>query len=158
MLPSRSDAGKDECGVPSSSGSTSSRRRSAALSACSARARIASSTIGCASIPVGDELVAVESALEAAGLELLDRGENEAADPGWYRSYGVENEMRLNDSSLSMSMSEPSSSGMGMFEARSSDSSSDALNPVILMDSRWKIGAVVVFAGRNVGEACNVEE
>jgi len=57
-------------------------------------------------------------------------------------------------------MSEPSSSGMGMLDARSSDSSSDTLNPVILMDSRWKVGMAAILAesGRGVGEACNVDD
>lgn len=106
----------------------------------------------------------MDNALEAAGFELLDRGEKDAAElAGWYRSYGVENEMRLMDSfpsmSMSMSMSESSSSGMGMFEARSSDSSSDTLNPVILMDSRWNVGMAAVRpeSGRRVGEACKTD-
>lgn len=84
VLRRRSDAGTvDDEGElsssSSSSGSTNSNRRSAALSACSARARIASSTMGCGT-PAGGELVPVESALDKGGRELLERGENDAAD------------------------------------------------------------------------------
>ena len=84
VLRSRSDAGtvddwRTTISSSSSSGSTNSSRRSAALSACSARARIASSTIGCGT-PAGGELVPVESALDKGGRELLERGENDAAD------------------------------------------------------------------------------
>ncbi len=78
-LRSSSAAGSGGGCASSSSGSTSSSRRSAALSACSALARIASSTRGCAT-PAGGELVPVDSALEnGGGLDPEDPGENEFA-------------------------------------------------------------------------------
>lgn len=138
----RSDVGAaaGRGGAASSSGSTSSNRRSAALSACSARARIASSTIGCWT-PAGGELVPVESAFDSGGRELLERGENDAADlaarsgGGGYLSYGEEKEMRWAD--VSRSMSESLSSGIGMLDASSSESSSAACMPAMLIDSRY---------------------
>lgn len=73
-----SDAGSVEACMPSSSGSTNSKRRSAALSACSARARRASSTIGWG-MPAGGDAVDVDKAFEGPGRELLDLGDNDAA-------------------------------------------------------------------------------
>ena len=136
-----SDAARDDAWGTSSSGSTSSSSRSAALSACSARARIASSTIGWGT-PAGGELVPVESALEGGGRELLERGENDAAEracgaarSGGYISYGVEKETRFID--VSMSMSESLSSGMGILDASRSESSSNPRIAAMLMDSRF---------------------
>jgi len=85
LLCSSKDAGM--CGglAPSSSGSTSSSRRSAALSACSARARNASSTTR-GGAPVGGEFVEVDNAWDRPRLELLDLGESEAA---WERDLGT---------------------------------------------------------------------
>lgn len=69
----------------------------------------------------------VESALDGPGRELLDLGEKDAACEfalgiwmGGYISYGAEKDSRFTDSSISESLS----SGIGIFVARSSDSSS----------------------------------
>ena len=89
---------------------------------------------------MGGELVAVDRAFDRPGFELLDRGENEAADlgAGGYTSYGVANEMRFNDSSISIdiSWSESLSSGIGIFAASNNDSSFVAQSPSIDSDSR----------------------
>ena len=85
----------------------------------------------------------VESALDKGGRELLERGENDAADlacwgaalAGGYFSYGDEKEIRLPD--MSTSMSESLSSGMGILDAKSSESSAEPCNPAILIDSRY---------------------
>lgn len=96
--------------------------------------------MGCET-PEGGELVPVESALDSGGREPLERGENEPADLAWgvaaaggYLSYGVEKEIRLTE--LSTSISESLSSGMGIFDARSSESSFVEWNPTMLIDSR----------------------
>ena len=67
--------------------------------------------------------------------------------------------MRLTDSS--MSISESLSSGTGMFVAKSRDSSSDPASwcrPAIDSDSRWKTGtaAAPTLGGRGVGEAAKL--
>jgi hypothetical protein len=61
LLRSRDDDNVDGGGDASSGSTTNSRRRSAALSACSARARIASSTMGADTL-AGGEPVSVDSA------------------------------------------------------------------------------------------------
>lgn len=121
-----SDAGIGGGYTPSSSGSTSSSSRSAALSACSARARSASSTTTCGALD-GGEFVEVESTFDGPGRELLDLGEKDMPREvalgiwtGGYISKGAEKDSRFTDSSISESLS----SGIGIFVARSSDSSS----------------------------------
>ena len=61
----RSDAGIEET-VVSSSGSLSSKRRSAALSACSALARRASSTTGCGAVGGGEPAERLEAVVLGA--------------------------------------------------------------------------------------------
>ena len=96
------------CVVPSSSGSTSSKSRSAALSACSARARRASSTTGWPAVI--SEIDPEESALETVNLE---SGDNRgiSVSIGGYISNGAENDMRFMDTHSSSKSVSPS--GMG---------------------------------------------
>ena len=96
------------CAVPSSSGSTSSKSRSAALSACSARARRASSTTGWPAVI--SEIDLEESALETVSLESGDNG-GISVSIGGYISKGVENDMRFTDTPSSSKSVSPS--GMG---------------------------------------------
>lgn len=95
------------CVIPSFSGSTNSKSRSAALSACSARARRASSTTGWP--VVISEIDPEESALETATLESGDRGIS--VSMGEYISKGDENDMRFTDIRSSSESVPPS--GMG---------------------------------------------
>ena len=94
--------------VPSSSGSTNSKSRSAALSACSARARRASSTTGWPAVI--SEIDTEESALETVSLESGDNG-GISVSIGGYISNGAENDMRFTD--IHPSSKSVSPSGMG---------------------------------------------
>ena len=96
------------CVVASSSGSTSSKSRSAALSACSARARRASSTTGWPAVIL--EIDPEESALETVSLESGDNG-GISVSMGGYISNGAENDMRFID--IHSSSKSVSPSGMG---------------------------------------------
>ena len=96
------------CVVPSSSGSTSSKSRSAALSACSARARRASSTTGWPAVI--SEIDPEESALETVNLESGEEG-GISVSIGGYISKGAENDMRFTD--IDSSSKSVSPSGMG---------------------------------------------
>ena len=119
-LPRSSEVGIAECTLSSTSGSVNSKRRSAALCACSARPRSASSTgIGSKGFP-GES----ERAFDAVfGVERPDDGENDGGrevllEAGGYNLYGVEKDMTFADSSISESLS----SGTGMIVAKSKES------------------------------------
>ena len=96
-----------------------------------------------------------EGLYDNPGFEALDLGENDAAgdrlESGGNNSKGVEKEIGFNDS-----MSESLSSGIGIFVARSSDSSSDPearCKAAMDSDSLWTgMAAGVVRRGRGVGE------
>ena len=96
------------CVIPSFSGSTNSKSRSAALSACSARARRASSTTGWP--VVISEIDPEESALETVSLESGDNG-GISVSIGGYITNGAENDMRFTD--IQSSSKSVSPSGMG---------------------------------------------
>lgn len=122
LLPRSSEVGIAECSLSSASGSVNSKRRSAALCACSARARSASST-GIASEGFPGES---ERAFDTVfGVERPDDGENDGGwevrlEAGGYNLYGVEKDITFADSSISESLS----SGIGIVVAKRRESSS----------------------------------
>lgn len=120
LLPTNSELGIVECCMLSSSGSTSSRSLSAALSACSARALRASSTTGCPAVVSNDP---EDNALDASGeKELPCELDLRRATGEGYFSNAAENDIRFTEwSMLSESLSLP---GIGTVWASSKDSSS----------------------------------
>ena len=137
------------CVAPSSSGSTSSKSRSAALSACSARARRASSTTGWPAVM--SDIDPEESALETVTLESGDNG-GISVSTGEYISNGAENDMRFTD--IFSSSKSVSPSGMGTVWAIRRDSSGIAKSNDC--DGSWLSGRRTLRALdllRGVGDA-----